>query len=89
MADNAFIKIDDWEKAQQMSDNLSIEKLHKKLDSFAKKFCPVHEIFKQQYHWSIMQCEYATDIVFKKQEELKPIYDQLISNAIHTVKPKT
>jgi hypothetical protein len=36
-----------------------------------------------------MQCEYATDIVFKKQEELKPIYDQLISNAIHTVKPKT
>ncbi len=88
MADNAFIKIDDWEKAQQMSDNLSIEKLHKKLDSFAKKFCPVHEIFKQQYHWSIMQCEYATDIVFKKQEELKPIYDQLISNAIHTVKPE-
>jgi DNA-binding MarR family transcriptional regulator len=88
MADNAFITIDNWEKAQQISDNLSIEKLHKKLDGFAAKFCPVHEIFKQQYHWSIMQCEYATDIVFKKQEELKPLYEQLIANAIHTVKPE-
>lgn len=86
--DNAFVQIEDWQKAQQISDGLSIEKLHKKLDAFAKIFCPVHEYFKQQYHWSIMQCEYATDIVFKKQEELKPIYEELIACAIHTVKPE-
>ena len=34
-----------------------------------------------------MQQEYATDIVFKNQEYLKPIYDDLIATAIHTVKP--
>ncbi len=73
MMDNAFITIDDWGKAQKMSDNLSIEKLHKKLNAFAEKYCPVHKVFKQQYHWSIMQCEYATDIVFTKQEDLKPL----------------
>ncbi len=88
MMDNAFINIDDWGKAQKMSDNLSIEKLHKRLNAFAEKYCPVHKAFKQQYHWSIMQCEYSTDIVFIKQEDLKPLYDQLIEKAIHSVKPE-
>lgn len=88
MADNAFIEVDDWDKAQKISDNLKIEKLHKKLNGFAEKYCPVHKIFKQEYHWSIMQCEYSTDIVFRKQEDLKPLYDQLIAKAIHSVKPE-
>ena len=87
MADNAFVEIGDWKQAQQISDSLKVELLHKKLDSFAKTYCPVHENFGQVYHWSIMQCEYATDIVFKKQETLKPIYEELIACAIHTVKP--
>lgn len=86
--DNAFISIDNWGKAQKMSDSLSIERLHKKLDAFAQKYCPVHKVFKQDYHWSIMQCEYSTDIVFKKQEDLKPLYGQLIEKAIHSVKPE-
>jgi hypothetical protein len=88
MMDNAFIAIDGWGKAQKISDNLSIEKLHKKLNAFAEKYCPVHKEFKQQYHWSIMQCEYSTDIVFAKQEDLKPLYDGLIAKAIHSVKPE-
>ncbi len=88
MIDNAFVSIDDWEKAQQISDNLPIEKLHKKLDAFARKYCPVHKEFNQLYHWSIMQCEYSTDIVFNKQEDLKTLYEQLIEKAIHSVKPE-
>lgn len=88
MMDNAFIAIDDWDRAQKISDNLPIEKLHKKLNEFADKYCPVHKVFKQQYHWSIMQCEYATDIVFKKQADLKPLYEQLIAKAIHSIKPE-
>jgi hypothetical protein len=34
-------------------------------------------------HWSVDQCEYATDIVFRKQA----IYENLACMAIHTVKP--
>ena len=88
MMDNAFITIEDWGKAQKMSDNLSVKTLHKKINAFAGKYCPVHKVFKQEYHWSIMQCEYSTDIVFTKQEDLKPLYEQLITKAIHSVKPE-
>ena len=35
-----------------------------------------------------MQCEYSTDIVFKKQEDLKALYDGLVTKAIHSVKPE-
>ena len=39
------------------------------------------------YHGSVDQCEYATDIVFKRQSDLAAIYGNLTRTAIHTVKP--
>ena len=88
MIDNAFDSVEDVEKAQEFSDNISIEKLHRKLEEFAWRFCPVYKEFNLRYHWSVMQAEYATDIVFKKQEDLQQIYGELIATAIHTVKPE-
>lgn len=88
MLDNAFDNISDWENAQKLSDEINISQLHKKFDEFADTYCPVYRSFKQHYHWSIMQCEYATDIVFKNQEDLQKIYEQLTLTAIHTVKPE-
>ncbi len=88
VADNAFDFIEDYDRAQQLSDDFDIENLHQKFDQFARQYCPAHAHFKQVYHWSVMQAEYATDIVFKKQVELQAIYDQLIRTAIHTVKPE-
>ena len=88
MIDNAFDSIDDWEKAQELSDKISVKKIHQKLDEYAKVFCPVSQSFNETYHWSIMQAEYATDIVFKKQEDLGDIYEELIATAIHVVKPE-
>jgi hypothetical protein len=38
------------------------------------------------YHWSILQAEYATDIVFRSAEDLAPLYDHLLRTAIHAVK---
>lgn len=88
MIDNAFDSIEDANKAQELADNISIEKLHRKLDEFAWQFCPVYKEFKLRYHWSVMQAEYATDIVFKKQDSLQQIYNELVATAIHTVKPE-
>jgi hypothetical protein len=34
-----------------------------------------------------MQAEYVTDIIFKKQEDLRVIYSERTATAIHTVKP--
>jgi hypothetical protein len=87
MLDNSFDYISDFTKAQELSDNIKVENLHKILDRLAKKYCPVYQDFNQAYHWSIMQAEYSTDIVFKSKEALKPIYEELVKVAIHTVKP--
>ena len=39
------------------------------------------------YHWSIDQCEYATDIVFRRQADLGAIGENLTRSAIRSVKP--
>jgi len=88
--DNVFTDISDFARAQQLADSLSdnVSAIHKVLDDLVCQFCPVIEKFKKKYHWSIMQAEYATDIVFKKQTELANIYQSIVRTAIHTVKPE-
>jgi hypothetical protein len=87
IVDNAFDYIEDFEKAQKLSDSFDAGKLLKKLTWLAGLYCSVHKEFDQSYHWSIMQQEYSTDIVFESSKDLKPLYEDLIATAIHTVKP--
>lgn len=86
LLDNAIVKSDSFAKAQQLSDDLQVKWIHEKLDAFAQMYCPVIDHFKLQYHWSIMQIEYATDIIFKRMQDLQQIYDHLTRTAIHCVK---
>lgn len=86
LLDNAFAEISDFKKAQTIADSFNAECIHKILDSFANLYCPVIKQFRLSYHWSIMQAEYATDIVFNSQSELKTIYDNISRTAIHAVK---
>ena len=88
MLDNAFIEIQDWDKANEIVKSFKVEELHQRLNKFAATYCPVYKEFDQLYHWSIMQCEYSTDIVLKKREDLESIYEKLVQTAIHTVKPE-
>jgi hypothetical protein len=87
LIDNLFVSIDNFTKAQQISDRLNVNMIHKILDRFADQYCPIIKELKLSYHWSIMQAEYATDIVFKRQQDLQPLYGHLTRTAIHTVKP--
>ncbi len=83
---NSFSHIGDPEKAQKLAERIDPDGLHKALNAMAKRYCPaIPEEF--GYSWTVMQIECATDIIFKKQEYLGPVYDQIIYNAIHTVKP--
>jgi hypothetical protein len=88
LVENAFLNIDDWSKAQELSDNFRAEDLHQVLDLFARRYCPVVQKYRLNYHWSIMQVEYATDIVFQKQADLQPLYESLVRTAVHSVKPE-
>ncbi|NVM56327.1 MAG: MarR family transcriptional regulator [Candidatus Helarchaeota archaeon] len=87
LLDNAITKTDSFAKAQQLSDDLQVKLIHDKLDAFAQAYCPVISHFKLHYHWSIMQIEYATDIIFKRRQDLQQMYDNLTRTAIHCVKP--
>lgn len=87
LADNAFLDIEDFVQAQQIADGLEPGQLHRHLDGLAIRYCPVLRHFSSGYHWSLMQLEYATDIVFARQTDLGPLYETLARTAIHTVKP--
>lgn len=86
LADNAFTDIEDFARAQQIADRLKPQTLHRKLDRYARQFCPVVSEFTAGYHWSLMQVEYATDIAFKRREDLAPLYDHLVRSAVHVVR---
>jgi hypothetical protein len=86
LADNAFVRIDDWERAQALADAFSPDDLHRILDRYAEQCCPVLDVFGQSYHWSVMQVEYATDLVFRSQATLRPLYEQLSRQSVLSVK---
>ena len=86
MADNAFVRIDDWARAQALADSLSPDQLHRMLDRYAGLCCPVSEVFGQSYHWSLMQVEYATDLAFRSAATLGPLYEQLVRQSVLSVK---
>lgn len=86
LCDNLFLDIQNVARAQQLADALSVKILHRRLDQLARRFCPVLDYFPSGYHWSLMQVEYATDIVFKTPADLKALYDTLVRTAVHAVK---
>jgi hypothetical protein len=86
LADNAFVRIENWQAAQQLSDSFKPEQLHRVLDRYARLCCPVEKTFGQRYHWSFMQAEYSTDLVFRSREALAPLYEQLSREAVLAVK---
>jgi hypothetical protein len=86
MADNAFKRISNWELAQQLASDFSVKGLEEKLHHLARRFCPMVERFAQGYHWSLMQVEYALDIVFRKRELLSPLYEEISRQALLAVR---
>ena len=84
--DNAIVAVDDFPRAQELADGLDPEVLHKRLDRWARQFCPVEDAFPSGWHWSIMQIEYATDLVFKRPGDLACLYETLTRRAIQEVK---
>ena len=87
LLENAFVEMEEFQKAQYLSDTLQVKLLHRRLDQAAKTFCPVIRHFPSGYHWTLMQVEFATDVVFKCQRDLSPLYETMTRTAIHSVKP--
>lgn len=84
--DNTFRALADPARAQALADGFPVERLHRLLDAAAATYCPVAARFEVTYHWSLMQVEYATDLIFRRQDDLRPLYDALVRTAVHAVK---
>lgn len=87
LRDNAFTGLEDFAAAQQLADGWEPSRLHRQLDAFAQRYCPILKQIEESYHWSLDEAEYATDLVFHRQADLQAIDGNLIRTAIHTVKP--
>jgi hypothetical protein len=85
--DNTFRTLGDSAQAQALADAFPVARLHHTLDTLAARYCPVLAHFGGTYHWSLMQVEYATDLIFQRQDDLRPLYDTLVRTAVHAVKP--
>jgi hypothetical protein len=90
MTDNAFLSLDAVTRGQAIVERFNIKTLHRRLERWAKGYCPVVRHFPAGYHWSLMQAELlATDVLFHRQAELEPLYDALVRTAVHAVKADT
>jgi hypothetical protein len=87
MVDNAFVHIGDYAAANKIANEFDMELLHLRLDEFARQYCPIVTELHLHYHWSLMQTEYATDLVFKDRETLQAFYPHLLETLTHAVKP--
>ncbi len=83
--DNAFLRVGDLERAQALADAFNPEQLHRRLTRYAHWLCPVADVFAQDdWHWSIRQAEYSTDLMFRSREVLGPLYDIISRQAVLT-----
>jgi len=81
--DNAFLRIAEVARAQALADAFNPEQLHRRLTHYAHWLCPVATVFAQDdWHWSIRQAEYSTDLMFRSPQILVPLFDTLSRQAV-------
>ena len=85
--DNAFGQVADYAQANQLATHWDCHWLCGKLDAWASQYCPVVDTVHLSYYWSLMQVEYALDLVFKTPAALSAFYPHLLETLIHAVKP--
>jgi len=86
MEDNAFVRISDWNRAQELAAGFSVQEWEKKFHALAARFCPVVEKFSRGYHWSVMQVEHSLDVIFKRREVLSALYEEISRQAVLAVR---
>lgn len=87
---NSLIEIDNIERAQEISDYLHNMNLERKFDGLVSKYNNLlprfEQTFSHGYFWTVFECEYATDIMFKTREDLENIFPSLVEKTFFTFK---
>lgn len=85
---NCFPWIEHWSKAQALMDRQLRTQWPKVLDSVARQLNPIHQtIFSKhpvRYYWSTYQSEWAIDVSFENEADLRRLYPRLIHQGMTT-----
>ncbi len=81
--DNAFLWIEDPQRAQRFADNFVKKNWPRILSAMARRVNPLmHDLLSgMNYYWVCDQAEYATDVMFGDRASLKPLYENLLRHA--------
>lgn len=82
---NCFPRIGDLPRAQELIDRLERRDWAKTLSVLAERVNPLrHTLLRgvHGYYWSVRQCEYATDVLFRTPAALAAVYPSLWQHAM-------
>lgn len=84
--ENCFVWVKDSVRAQQLFDKQLKVSWPKLLDEIAFGLNPIHEdLFKNfpvRYYWCVFESEWATDVIFRKAQDLARLYPRFIHHGI-------
>jgi hypothetical protein len=82
--ENAFLWIEDIDRAQRFADRLASVNWPVVLNRYAHKTNPLMGslLGTMQYYWVTAQCEYATDVMFRSATDLEQLYRKLVSHSM-------
>jgi hypothetical protein len=86
--DNKFLWVRDWQRAQQLLDEQLQTDWQRELDALQQQVHPLHPKhlgrMPVKYNWTAFQSEWASDIAFRRQEELEPWFERWLRQAMLT-----
>lgn len=84
--ENKFLWVRDWQRAQRLLDEQLRMDWQRELDALQQQVHPLHPAhlgrMPVKYNWTGFQSEWATDIVFRRQEELEPWFGRWLRHAM-------
>jgi hypothetical protein len=84
--ENKFLWVQDWQRAQQLLNQQLQTDWQRELDALQQQVHPLHPQHLGRmpvtYNWTAYQSEWATDVVFRRQEELEPWFGRWLRQAM-------
>ena len=87
--DNCFPAIDDVPRAQRLFDRQLRKNWPQLLDALRRSVHPTHRQITARcpldYYWTVDECEWATDLMFRSPEALAALYPRLVRHGMLTL----
>lgn len=85
-SDNKFLRVSDWQRAQELFDQQLQTKWPELLDGLQQQVHPLHPghlgKLPLAYNWTVFASEWATDVAFRSRADLERWYQRWIGHAV-------